>query len=246
MRERMHEPIRFADALERESPQEGPMPLGALVAGARERAADATPGPADTVESAEDAEVRRQRQRVARESVWRARLPRRYATASLDALRPQQNPVMVRAWLAATVGGEPNALNLLLAGPSRRGKTFAVYALGNAYVADGGHAVSWTLADLNAALRPDGDPTAYDRVTTVGLLVLDDVGREQVSAWTLEQFQRILDHRNREGLRTAMTTNLVRASLTERYGEPIVARMLDDCRVLRVDGDPIDGGETTW
>jgi hypothetical protein len=218
MRERMHEPIRFADALERESPQEGPMPLGALVAGARERAADATPGPADTVESAEDAEVRRQRQRVARESVWRARLPRRYATASLDALRPQQNPVMVRAWLAATVGGEPNALNLLLAGPSRRGKTFAVYALGNAYVADGGYAVSWTLA----------------------------VGREQVSAWTLEQFQRILDHRNREGLRTAMTTNLVRASLTERYGEPIVARMLDDCRVLRVDGDPIDGGETTW
>lgn len=124
--------------------------------------------------------------------------------------------------------------------------TYAAYALGNAYVGSGGNAVAWSLADLNAALRPDGDDTAYDRVTSVALLVLDDVGREQVSAWTLEQLQRILDHRNREGLRTVFTTNLDRAGLTERYGEPIVARMLDDCQVIRVNGEPIDGGETTW
>lgn len=237
-------PLRVGDALRMEDA--GPMPLGKIVAQVRERFADTEPIEADTVEPPEDAAERLNRQREARESLWRSRLPRRYANASLRALRDQQSPSQLAVWLAAEVGVTDRALNLLLAGPSRRGKTYAAYALGNTHVAEGGHAVAWSLADLNAALRPDGDDTAYDRVTSVALLVLDDVGREQVSAWTLEQLQRILDHRNREGLRTVFTTNLDRAGLTERYGEPIVARMLDDCQVIRVNGEPIDGGETTW
>jgi DNA replication protein DnaC len=224
----------------------GPMPFGKIMAEVRDRFGDVEPAPAETVEPAEDAAERQRRQQEAREWVWRGRLPRRYVNASLDALRPQQRPALLRDWLALAVGEDPKALNLLLAGPSRHGKTFGVYALGNTYVAEGGYAAAWSLADLNAALRPDGDDTAYHRATGVGLLVLDDIGREQVSAWTLEQLQRVLDHRNREGLRTASTTNLGYDGLVERYGDPIVQRLLDDCTVLKVSGERIDGGEMTW
>lgn len=213
----------------------GGLPLGAVLSEAKARAADAEPVPASTREDDEEAAERHAIQRAAREATWRARLPRRYAGATLATLRAQQQPQALAEWLSG--GG----LNLLLTGMSRRGKTYAVYALGNAYVEAGGHAIAYSLADLNAALRPDGDPTAYDRVTGVGLLVLDDIGREQVSAWTLEQLQRILDHRNREGLRTAMTTNLGHAALEERYGDPILQRILDDCVVRTIAGEKIGG-----
>lgn len=236
MREHLDEPVRLGTVA----------PLGAIVAGAQERAPHTPPAPASTVEDDAEREERQSAQRAVRESTWRARLPRRYATANLRALREQQHPVRLLAWLMATPGTDEKALNLLLTGPSRRGKTYAAYALGNSYVEHGGYAVAWSLADLNAALRPGGDEAAYDRVTSVDLLVLDDLGREQVSAWTLEQLQRVLDHRNREGLRTVMTTNLGHTALVERYGDPIVQRMLDDCRVLKVEGEHIDGGEAGW
>lgn len=218
--------------------------LGGIAA--RLRDTDAEPAPPADVETPDERDARLDRQHAARRAAWLERLPSRFTQASLDTLRDQQAPHLLRDWLDREPGTDPRALNLVLVGESRLGKTYAAYALGNAHVAAGGYAVAWTLADLNAALRPDGDPTAYDRVVGAGLLLLDDVGREQVTAWSLEQVQRLLDARNRERRRTVATTNLGYDTLVERYGDPVVERLLDDAEIVKVTGEPISGGPNPW
>jgi DNA replication protein DnaC len=50
----------------------------------------------------------------------------------------------------------------VLAGHSRTGKTTASYAIANTVHNLRNWVIVWTAADLYAALKPDGDPNAYD------------------------------------------------------------------------------------
>jgi hypothetical protein len=93
-----------------------------------------------------------------------------------------------------------------------------------------------TMADLNDAMRPGGDRTLYDKAATCDVLLLDDIGRERITEWTLEQTQRLLDARSRHARRTAWSTNLNSGDLTARYGEPIMQRLMDDTLVANFSG----------
>lgn len=192
------------------------------------------PGERDVVESDEDRAERLARQAAAKNAQWRHRLPTRYAAASLDSLVEQQDPEgRVRGWLDSA------AVTLVLAGPADHGKTYAGYAVGNEAVARGYYALAWTVADLNAALRPGADlpERTYERAVGCDLLLLDDLGREQVTAWSLEQLQRILDARNRERRRTVVTTNLSYEQVADRYGSPVAGRLIDDAIIVKIEGE---------
>lgn len=132
---------------------------------------------------------------------------------------------------------------LLLAGPARTGKTTAAYAITNDVHAQDVWTVTRTAADLSAALKPDsGEPLAYQYAAECELLLLDDLGRERVTDWWLEQLQRIVDTRCSNNRRIIATTNHG-ANATEaydelaaRYGYPLVERLIDDGAVLVFDG----------
>lgn len=190
----------------------------------------------------------RARQAANRAIIYTRRRPSRYANASYDILTPAQNPggKIARWW-------DTGPRSLVLAGPARTGKTTAAYAIANDIHSRDIWVMAWTAADLSAALKPDsGEPLAYDYATTCPLLLLDDLGRERVTDWWLEQLQRIVDHRCANELRLIVTTNSGGSAdqaydeLVARYGHPVVERLIDGGGVLVLDGPAVRQVVTEW
>jgi DNA replication protein DnaC len=192
-------------------------------------------------------EAIRKRQSANRSAVYTRRRPSRYANASYGSLRDDQDPRgMVSSWLSRG----PRAL--VVAGPARTGKTTAAYAIANDAHAAGQWVMVWTAADLSAALKPDGEPLAYDYATSCDLLVLDDLGRERVTDWWLEQLQRMVDGRCANERRLVVTANCAATAeaayddLVARYGDPIVERLIDGGGVVVLDGPAVRTVVTEW
>ena len=208
------------------------LPAGARTAfyAAVERAARMTP----EERAAERARTEREEARAARaENIARraemraaryaASVPALYQDARVDQLRAEQNPGgRVRAWWTSG-----SRVLVLQSETSGNGKTHAAYAVGWEASADGANVCAWTMADLNEALRPSGtDPDGvYRRVERCDLLIIDDLGREKMTEWTVETLQRILDARLRDNKRLIVTTNLTGKDLVVRYGGPVADRL---------------------
>lgn len=142
---------------------------------------------------------------------------------------------------------------IVLAGPARTGKTTAAYAITNDVHSRDVWTVVRTAADLSAALKPDsGEPLAYQHAVECDLLLIDDLGRERVTDWWLEQLQRIVDARCSNGRRLIATTNhganatATYDDLAERYGYPVVERLIDDGTVLFFDGPAMRNVVREW
>jgi len=190
----------------------------------------------------------RERQAANKNRAYTRHRPSRYADASYDKLTPDQNPRgMVATWLA----NGPRAL--VLAGPTRTGKTTAGYAICNDAAAAGQWVIARTAADLSAALKPDSDePLIYSYLCGCDLLMIDDLGRERVTDWWLEQIQRGVDARCGNERRLIVTTNSAASAdaaydeLVARYGHPVTERLIDDGAVLVLDGPPVRRVVTEW
>lgn len=186
------------------------------------------------VESAEEARARRAVASAHRRAQWDARCPAMYRGARVDdLLAEEQHRERLRRWLVA---GEARTLVLRSQDPGL-GKTHAAYALGHVAVSQGLWTLAYTVADLNAALRPDGEPGAWEAATGCDLLILDDLGREHDTGWTQEQLHRLLDARGREHKRTIVTTNLSGDQMVDRYGWPLIDRLQDGAWVLAFTGE---------
>jgi len=175
--------------------------------------------------------ARRAELRAAR---YAASVPALYQDARVDQLRAEQNPGdRVRAWW--TSGSRVLVLQSPMPG---NGKTYAAYAVGWEASAAGASVCAWTMADLNEALRPSStDPDGvYRRIERADLLILDDLGREKMTEWTVETLQRILDQRLRDAKRLIVTTNLSAEELDKRYGGPALDRIVDGMTRIEVKG----------
>lgn len=170
--------------------------------------------------------------RAARGRTWEANVPPRYRDARVDALDPDQHPDAARAWLASD-----SPMLVLASTTVGNGKTHTAYALGWAAHTAGRWVAAWTMADLNAALRPgEYEPEAWPTATGCALLIIDDIGQERLTDWTKEQLHRLLDQRGREQKRTIVTTNKTSLQIEQIYGAPIADRLLDDAVALKFTG----------
>lgn len=158
----------------------------------------------------------------ARRQVYAARWAQQVPPMYRDALLADLDAAQAFVWPA-------DSLNLVLAGPVGTGKTHAAYALGNALVADGAWVQASTVADLLAAMRPDGDLRLVRACQEAGVLVLDDLGATKASEWSVEQLTALLDLRVREGRRTVVTTNVPEPDLEAVWG----GRFMDRLRYRR-------------
>ncbi len=102
----------------------------------------------------------------------------------------------------------------------------------------------YSLPRLLAMLRSTYDDDAtlslndlIDRLCSVDLLHIDDVGAEQTSAWVLEQLYTIVNTRYEDGRAVMLTTNLPDDQLEEQIGQRTVSRLNEMCRVLLLHGD---------
>ncbi|GAB2859216.1 hypothetical protein GCM10022221_68480 [Actinocorallia aurea] len=214
------------------------------------------------------AETLRQRA-VYRLARYTAQRPAGLDNTRLDALHPQQDPDgRATGWL------DSSHKTLLLMGPSGHGKTWAAYAIANAAAERGEWVEAWSATTLQRELGPLPVHAARDtvraharerlteRLADVPLLLLDDLGAEDLTGWggsTGEQWRAalldILTARDAApGLRLIVTLNgadtlhlppadrpaaRARATgvLSDRYGARIVTRLQRDCIGAWIEGD---------
>lgn len=133
---------------------------------------------------------------------------------------------------------------LVLHGGVGVGKTHLAAAIANAYASRNIQASVYfrVVPDLLDQLRATFDPetgVAYDerfhQIRNANLLVLDDLGTENSTAWASEKLFQIINHRYNEQLPTVITSN----AKLDRIEDRIVSRMLDSrlARYVFVDAD---------
>lgn len=194
----------------------------------------------DALDAAEHA-IRSGVQANNRNKAYTRTLPRRYATAGYAMLRPNQDPGgKVSRWRGSDLR------TLVLSGPPRTGKTTAAYAIANDVHRAGMWVVARPVIDLTAALKPDGEPLADRYARDCDLLLLDDLGQERATDWWVEQLYGLVDHRAAHQRRLIATTNCEMDELADRYGEPIVERLMDGGGWLKFDGPAVRQVTREW
>jgi DNA replication protein DnaC len=171
------------------------------------------------------------------------RLPRRFREVSFDrepvVSIERANPPVVRA-VRTYVGAIRERLaegrGLWFTGDVGTGKTTLAMLISRAAMETDHTVAIYSLPRLLAMLRGSyEDDAAYslndlvDRLCSVDLLHVDDVGAEQTSPWVLEQLYTIVNTRYEDGRALLLTTNLDRDALREQIGERTVSRLFEMC-----------------
>ena len=118
------------------------------------------------------------------------------------------------------------------------GKTTLAMLISKAAMAAGRSVAIYSLPRLlnlvrEAMVSPEGKMDLLDRLSSVDLLHLDDVGAESTTEWVLEQLYSIVNTRYEEERSLVITTNLDPDQLAEQIGHRTVSRIIEIC------GDPL-------
>ena len=128
-------------------------------------------------------------------------------------------------WFMGDVGNGKTTLAMLVSRHAlERRRTVAIYS------------VPRLLGELRRTFSDDAESSylgLLDRLTSVDLLHLDDVGAEKSSEWVLEQLYAIVNARYEEQKSIVLTTNLPPDALAAQITERTVSRLIEMC------GDPL-------
>ena len=161
---------------------------------------------------------------IARRAPEQVRDVERYTRSISDNLRDGRG-----LWFTGSVGTGKTTLAMLVSRVAMEADhTVAIYSLPR----------------LLAMLRGTySDDAAYslnelvNRLCSVDLLHVDDVGAEQTSPWVLEQLYTIVNTRYEDGRSVMLTTNLPDDQLIQQIGHRTVSRLNEMCNVLLLHGD---------
>jgi DNA replication protein DnaC len=127
--------------------------------------------------------------------------------------------------------------SVILLGARGVGKTHATVALVAEYLQVAGLCSTRfvTAADLLLELRGcyNGKADETDVINKytkdTKILILDDIGAEKPSEWTVATLGLIIDRRYRDNMMTLFTSNLTMQELSETVGDRITSRILGLC-----------------
>jgi DNA replication protein DnaC len=179
-----------------------------------------------------------------RASAVAGRLPKRFRGVSFD-----REPVAsmndaliraVRAYVQSIRERLAEGQGMWFTGDVGTGKTTLAMLVSKAAMEADRTVAIYSLPRLLGMLRDSyDDDAAYslneliDRLCSVDLLHIDDVGAEQSSPWVLEQLYTIVNTRYEDGRALLLTTNLGREELIQQIGLRTVSRIYEIC------GDPL-------
>jgi DNA replication protein DnaC len=130
---------------------------------------------------------------------------------------------------------------LWLMGDVGTGKTSLAMLVSKAALELGSAVAIYSLPRLLARIRRTYDAESgeqsylefFERLTSVDLLHVDDLGAEKRSDWVLEQLYAIVNERYEAERSMVVTTNLDQIALEEQIGVRTVSRLVEIC------GDPL-------
>jgi DNA replication protein DnaC len=130
---------------------------------------------------------------------------------------------------------------LWLMGDVGTGKTSLAMLVSKAALEAGRSVAIYSLPRLLARIRRTYDAEAgeqsylefFERLTSVDLLHVDDLGAEKRTDWVLEQLYALVDERYESQRSIVVTTNLDQSRLEEQIGARTVSRLVEIC------GDPL-------
>jgi DNA replication protein DnaC len=171
------------------------------------------------------------------------RLPKRFREVGFDrepvvSIERANPPVLreVRAYVRAVSDRLAEGRGIWFTGSVGTGKTTLAMLVSKAAM-EADHTVAiYSLPRLLAMLRDTYDDASVysltdlvDRLCSVELLHVDDVGAEQTSSWVLEQLYTIVNTRYEDGRAMVLTTNLDEDALRAQIGERTVSRIHEMC-----------------
>ena len=138
----------------------------------------------------------------------------------------------------------PDSKDLLIYGNPGNGKSHLAAAIGNALLADDVIVVFATYVDLLEGIKSTYNGGAGSESEILGaicsadLLILDDLGVEKSSEFTLDVLYRIVERRGKHYKRTVYTSNYSPKDLITRY-----AKAVGGIEAQRVIGRIIEGAQ---
>jgi DNA replication protein DnaC len=133
--------------------------------------------------------------------------------------------------------------NLVFRGGVGLGKTFLSSAIANTVLQAGRTVIYVTLADLLDLIRrykfDTDDEDALAMLREADLLILDDLGGEKVSEFSLQELFALVNHRIVHRLPMVVSTNLSWSALEEVYTARIASRLMGSARLVKLDGEDI-------
>jgi DNA replication protein DnaC len=172
-------------------------------------------------------------------------IPPRFRGVSFD--RPPVTEIepmvvrVVRSWVEDLEANLDAGRGLWLMGDTGTGKTTLAMLVSKAALQDSRSVAIYSLPKLLARIRrtydsePGGDSylSFFERLTSVDLLHIDDLGAEKRSDWVLEQLYALVNERYESQRSMLVTTNLDQQQLEEQIGPRTVSRLVEIC------GDPL-------
>jgi DNA replication protein DnaC len=171
-----------------------------------------------------------------------ARLPQKYRDVAFERFPvTEMPPDVVRQVQRYTRDIDKNlddGRGIWFVGDVGTGKTTLAMLVSKAALAAGRSVAIYSLPRLlnivrEAMVSPEGKLDLLDRLASVDLLHLDDVGAESTTEWVLEQLYSIVNTRYEEERSLVITTNLDPDQLSEQIGHRTVSRIIEMC------GDPL-------
>lgn len=183
-------------------------------------------------------------QRLMEQKQKAAGIPRRYWRTTIADFDSKGNAVA----LSAVRSFVAERQSVILFGGRGCGKTMLASIMANAAIKSKETVVFFSVADMNTTLKTaitKGDLEAVvQRLINADVLVLDDIGAESATAWTMEQLFVIVNGRYNNGDgRLIITSNERPASLRSAWarindvGERIFSRLSELCIFAEVNGD---------
>ncbi len=215
-------------------------------------------GPEDV---ARECECRAQRLKRGRVRGVASVIPPRYRGVSFDRppvsdmARDSQAKIVVgriRVFVEELDDRLDSGQGLWLTGSTGTGKTTLAMLVSKAALEAGRSVAIYSLPKLLARIRRtyDSEPGSdsysafFERLTSVDLLHIDDLGAEKRSDWVLEQLYALVNERYEDKRSIMITSNFDGVALEEQIGPRIVSRLTEMTEPLPLYGE--DNRKEDW
>lgn len=126
-------------------------------------------------------------------------------------------------------------INLLFFGPAGTGKTFLSYCIAKELL-DRGHLVVYKTADelirILSDIRFNRNKSFEDLIINCDLLIIDDLGSEQITEFSKTEFFNLLNKKLLLNKKMIISTNLGSNDLDDNYDRRISSRLLGNFKLM--------------